>query len=75
MTPYLTPIQRAALAVAAGPHGIRRWIRTELDHDPPYAAYATVDTLVRRGLLVRVGGSGVFVPVRYIPENTAQESA
>jgi hypothetical protein len=24
---------------------------------------------------VRVGGSGVFVPVRYIPENTAHEVA
>jgi hypothetical protein len=75
VTPYLTPKQVAALAAAAGPHGIRRRGRTGLDHDPPYASYHTIDTLVRRGFLRRVGGSGVFVPVRYIPENTAQEGA
>jgi hypothetical protein len=61
---YLTDIQRRAIAAASGPDGVRRGSVTALDHDPPYCTYHTVDVLVRRGFLRRVGGSGVFVAVR-----------
>jgi hypothetical protein len=72
---FLTGRQHAVLKAAARSGGIRRACITDLDRAEPVANHATIAALVRRGLLRRVAGSAVFVPVRAVPETTPTEAA